>query len=290
MTICSPSGAPPRSSSRLGSSPASTVIDETPVGTKTISPGLAVASPTLTVPVSRGTRARGRVDRDVERRAGGRVTSAPTSSVCIDTGETWPKRLPRKTSTRAPSTSMTGRRVVLEARLGEAVGLGQGHPQLGTVQCRRGRGGVLGVRDAAAGGHEVDLAGPHEGVRAGGVAVLDLAGEEPRHGLQAGVRVARHDHAAGQRDVGRTVVVDEAPRADERALALGQAAPHEHGPRTAERHLAARQHDRIRGGRPHVRRTSLRWAARSGLLTLPRVVGALPCVPVRRPGCPGWPS
>src|SRR6478609_9627006 len=52
-----------------------------------------------------------------------------------------------------------------------------------------------------------------------------------------------HDHPAGDGDVGRTVVVDEAPRADQRALAVREAAPHEHGARPAERHLAAGQDD-----------------------------------------------
>ena len=58
-------------------------------------------------------------------------------------------------------------------------------------------GGVLAVADAASGGHQVQLAGPHQRVVAGGVAVLDLAAEQPAHRLQPGVRVRRHDHPAG---------------------------------------------------------------------------------------------
>ena len=77
----------------------------------------------------------------------------------------------------------------------------------------------------------------------GRVAVLDLAGEEPRDRLQAGVRVAGHDHAAGLRHVVGSVVVDEAPRADQRALPLRKAAADRHGARTAERHLPVGQHD-----------------------------------------------
>ena len=71
------------------------------------------------------------------------------------------------------------------------VGVRQRHPQLGAVQRRGRRRRDLGVADAAAGGHQVDLAGPHHRVVAGAVAVLDLAGEEPAHGLQPGVRVRR---------------------------------------------------------------------------------------------------
>ena len=69
-------------------------------------------------------------------------------------------------------------------------------------------------------GHQVDLAGADHGVRAEAVAVLDLAGEQPADGLQPGVRVRRHVHAAGAGDVVRAVVVGEAPGADQRALPL----------------------------------------------------------------------
>ena len=45
-------------------------------------------------------------------------------------------------------------------------------------------------------GHQVDLAGPDQRMGTQGVAVLDLAGEQPGHRLQPGVRMRRHVHAA----------------------------------------------------------------------------------------------
>ena len=76
---------------------------------------------------------------------------------------------------------------------------------------------------------------------AGAVAVLDLALEEPAHRLQTGVRVRRDVHAAGGGDVVRAVEVQEAPRADQTAGALGQRALHRHGAGPAQGHLARLQ-------------------------------------------------
>ena len=47
---------------------------------------------------------------------------------------------------------------------------------------------------------------------------------------------------AGAGDIVRTVVVDEAPGANERTGALRQGAPHGHGPRATERNLARLEH------------------------------------------------
>jgi len=85
------------------------------------------------------------------------------------------------------------------------------------------------MADAVAAGHQVQLAGPDDRVRAHAVAVLDRAGEQPAHGLQPGVRMRRHVHAV--RDLVRPVVVGEAPRADQRPGALRQRPVHGHGPR-----------------------------------------------------------
>lgn len=60
----------------------------------------------------------------------------------------------------------------------------------------------------------------------------------PVDGLQAGVRVGCDVHAAGFGNIVRAVVVDKAPRANERALTLRERTPHRHGPRAAERHAA----------------------------------------------------
>ena len=63
--------------------------------------------------------------------------------------------------------------------------------------------------------------GPDHRVHAAAVAVLDLAGEQPADGLQAGVRVRGHVHAAGVSDVVGAVVVGEAPGADQGPGSLG---------------------------------------------------------------------
>ncbi len=98
--------------------------------------------------------------------------------------------------------------------------------------------GDLRVADAVAAGHQVELARADQRVVAGRVAVLDLAGEQPADGLQAGVRVRGHDHAPGVVDLVGAVVVGEAPRADERALALREGTPHAHRPQAAEGDVA----------------------------------------------------
>jgi hypothetical protein len=62
----------------------------------------------------------------------------------------------------------------------------QREPELHAVQGGRRGGRHLRVLDAAAGGHQVHLAGVDEGDGARRIAMLDLAGEEPAHGLQTG--------------------------------------------------------------------------------------------------------
>jgi hypothetical protein len=71
------------------------------------------------------------------------------------------------------------------------------------------------VLDAAPRRHEVQFARSHHRVAARAVPVLDLAGEQPAHGLETGVRMRWHDHSAGCGHVIRPVVGEEAPRADE---------------------------------------------------------------------------
>ncbi len=129
------------------------------------------------------------------------------------------------------------RHVVLEGRLGGAVLPGQRDPQLHPVQDRGVRGRDLRVADAVSAGHEVQLTGPHPGVGAQAVAVLDLSAEQPAHRLQSGVRVGGDVHAAGPGDVVGAIVVGEAPGADEGPGPLRQGAPHPHRARAAERHV-----------------------------------------------------
>ncbi len=88
----------------------------------------------------------------------------------------------------------------------------------------------------------VSLGSVNRPVDADGVAVLDLAGEQPADGLQPGVRVRRHVHATGGADVRGTVVVREAPGADEGTVPLGQGAVHRHGAGPTERDLARGDH------------------------------------------------
>jgi hypothetical protein len=133
------------------------------------------------------------------------------------------------------------RGVVLEGRLGEPRGRRERHPQLHSVQHGGAGRAHLGVGDSPAGGHQVQLARPDQGVVSRAVAVLDLAGEQPAHRLQLGVRVRRYGHAAGPRDRIGPVVIDEAPAADQRTLPLRQRAPDVHGARTAQRDLARQQ-------------------------------------------------
>src|ERR1700712_1104237 len=94
------------------------------------------------------------------------------------------------------------------------------------------------MADTPARRHEIELPGPHESVAADAVSVLDLALEQPRHGLQPGVRMRRNPHAPIRADRLGPVVIEKAPRADHAARAARQGAAHRHRPRTAEWHLS----------------------------------------------------
>jgi hypothetical protein len=134
------------------------------------------------------------------------------------------------------------RHVVGEVATRVTVGVGQRHPQLHTVQDGGGRGGHLGMTDARACRHEIQLAGPHHRVHPGAVAMFHLTAEQPTDGLQSGVRMRRHVHPCAATNVVRTVMVGETPRPDQRPLPLWQRASHLDRPRAAQRHLAWMQH------------------------------------------------
>lgn len=53
------------------------------------------------------------------------------------------------------------------------------------------------MRNAVTGSHQIELAGMYEAASAAGIDVADLAGKEPRRGLQTSVRVRRNVHATG---------------------------------------------------------------------------------------------
>ncbi|CAH0327731.1 hypothetical protein SRABI128_06406 [Microbacterium sp. Bi128] len=133
------------------------------------------------------------------------------------------------------------RTVVLKSGRHVACRVRQRHPQLRAVQDGGVRGGKFRMADAAAGGHEVHFTGPHRCVEAGRIPVFDFACEQPADGLKPGVRVARDFHAAGIADLVRAVVVQEAPRPDEAALALRKGAPHIHRAGAAQRDLPRNQ-------------------------------------------------
>ena len=142
----------------------------------------------------------------------------------------------------APATGVRLRHVVGEVATGVTVGVGQRHPQLDTVQNGGGRGGDLGMADARARGHQVQLAGPHHRVYARAVAMLHLTAEQPTDSLQSGVGMRRHVHPLAATHVVGAVVVGETPGPDQRPLALRQRASHQDRPRPAQRYLARMQH------------------------------------------------
>ncbi|CPZ34264.1 Uncharacterised protein [Mycobacteroides abscessus] len=105
--------------------------------------------------------------------------------------------------------------VMLEIACRVARFIRQRDPQLHPVQ----RGGLcrrhLRVANAAATRHQVELPRPHHRMHATAVAVLDLAGEQPAHRLQAGMRVRRDIHATGLPDIVGPVMIGKAPRPDQ---------------------------------------------------------------------------
>ena len=81
---------------------------------------------------------------------------------------------------------------------------------------------LLRMADPAARSHQVELAGLDRCDAAEAVSVLDRSVDQPRHGLQADVRVWRDPHAR-HRDHGvRPEVVDEAPGADHAPVTVRQ--------------------------------------------------------------------
>lgn len=115
--------------------------------------------------------------------------------------------------------------VVLEVRVGVAVSVGEGDPQLSTVQEAGVRlGALLGVADGPPRGHEAQFTRADRLQAARGIAVQHLALVQPADGLQSHVRVRRYLHAGLVGDVVGPVVIDEAPRADHAAAQVGQQA------------------------------------------------------------------
>jgi hypothetical protein len=136
------------------------------------------------------------------------------------------------------------RSVPLEAGGDPVAAVRQRHPQLQALDERGLAQRELGVRDAGAAGHEVQLAGAQQHVRAEAVAVPDLARYGPGHGLEPGVRVGEHRHV---RALGPELV-EEAPSSHGGHLPLRQGAADVHGADAAERHVPGLQQDRLGPG------------------------------------------
>ena len=86
-------------------------------------------------------------------------------------------------------------RVVFERRRALPSGLRLSHPQLDALHLTPVVPGVfLGVGNAGAGGHEVQLAGPDHLLGTQAVVVLDLSGHQPGHRLQADVGMGADGH------------------------------------------------------------------------------------------------
>ena len=114
--------------------------------------------------------------------------------------------------------------VVLESRRAVAGGVGLRDPELHAVQLAPDRRSPPRRADAVAGGHQVELAGLDDLVRAQAGAVPELSRQQPRHRLQAGVGMGPDAGTGRAGDGGGAHVVDEAPR-PHRCAAPGEGAP-----------------------------------------------------------------
>ena len=238
----SPKGGPPRRRSRA-SSCAVRVMTDRPCGTWARSLGASSWPSTSIVPTSRSTPCSKVGSTSTSRLLpGASMISAPRSGVCTWTGEVAPSSEPMKTRASHPGprtgsgAKCSKRGSTWRLSSGSAI---QSWAPWSVVVLGRGD---LGVADPATGGHQVELAGTHGGQAADGVTVLELAAEEPAGGLQPGVRVGREHHPAGLVDLVGAVVVDEAPGADQRAVALRERASYAHRPRTSQWDVTRSKH------------------------------------------------
>ena len=97
-------------------------------------------------------------------------------------------------------------------------------PKSGLAWVRLAAVGALGMGDAGAGGHPVDVAGHDRLVGAEAVAVQDLALEQVGDGGEADMRVRAHVEAASGEELAGAHLVEEDERADHLALARRQGA------------------------------------------------------------------
>ena len=198
MTMGSPSGTPPMRSAVADAPVASRGSSSCRLPGSRGGPGSTrrpsiVTAPASTTSACSQSGRSGRVDRP-----GRRASSAPTSAVSCRAAEVVPPSSP--TSTVAVPDSSSNLRelgVVLEAGLAVPGGLGLRDPQLDAVQVAAvAPGPLLAVGHPVTGRHEVELARTDRLLGAEAVAVEDLPGDEPRHGLQPGVGVRADVDAA----------------------------------------------------------------------------------------------
>ena len=101
--------------------------------------------------------------------------------------------------------------MVLERGCRVAGAVGLCHPELHTVHLTAVTRGLLGVRDPASGGHQVELAGADHLDRSETVAVQQFARHQPGDRLQPDVRVRTDSEASSGLDAVRPDVVGETP-------------------------------------------------------------------------------
>ena len=216
MTTVSPSGSPPSRSRRTGACGLERDL---------VAAGRAGRRSSRSAPLARRCAPRRR-PRSRRARGSGRPGSspgpgparrrAPSSGVSARAGERASPSEPTSTRTTADPTDSSGRSAWC-SKAGVAVprGLGLRHPELQAVgDAAVGRRRLLGVGDAPARGHQVELPRPDELLGADAVGVHHLAVEQPGHRVQAdvGMRSDRHGQVVGHGH--RPVVVGEAPGAD----------------------------------------------------------------------------
>ena len=113
--------------------------------------------------------------------------------------------------------------MVVPGRRHVAVRVGQCDPELDAVEERGVRNRrVLGMRDRTTRGHQAQLTRTDHVVVAKAVLVMHLAVEEPAHRLQPEVRMRWHLHSRLVGNVIGSVVVHEAPCADEPTTKIRQ--------------------------------------------------------------------
>ena len=237
---------------------------------------MTTASSSATVPVSTTRACSNSCRSGTTVRPGRRSRSTPTSSLSVRAGDRAAVDVADHHRRRGgPELELRQLGVVLERRRPVSRRLGLSDPQLDCVQRAAVRPRcLLGVGDAVARRHHVELTGPDRLLGAEAVAVHDLAVEQPRDRLQPDVRMGADLHAASAVDEHFRGVVEEAPRTDGAPPPRRQRPPHR---RLADHRFTAGRHARADVAGPRARRrSSATSTVRTGPLMSHRSV--LPCL------------